>query len=180
MSSFFQHTFDTKFRLSLPFLVNGKRKIRRMINAIPKWNLPATNFDDNSLETLTDRFEYNWYNLTGTLKVLFSPRSYFRHYFFLPIQALPAVKKKKKLMKLNFGWQVGPKLEPESPNSGAVGYLEIVLESWSMFCRIAPYECLGDEFWPSFPGLLRTLCNGPWMKWYPPILLLSTLNLKMA
>ena len=76
-------------------LVNGKRKIIRMINAIPKWNLPATNFDDNSLETLTDRFEYNWYNLTGTLKVLFSPRSYFRHYFFLPIQALHAVKKKK-------------------------------------------------------------------------------------
>ena len=86
----------------------------------------------------------------------------------------------KRYSEMDFGWQVGPKLEPESPNSGAVGCLEIVLESWSMFCRITPYECLGDEVWPTFPGLLRTLCNGAWMKWYPPILLLSTLNLKMA
>lgn len=33
-----------------------------MINAIPQQKLPVTNFDGNSFETSTDRFEHNWYN----------------------------------------------------------------------------------------------------------------------
>ena len=144
--------------LSLLFLINEKGQIIQIINAIPKRKLAVTNFDNVSFETLTDRFEYNWYN-GHNLKVLSSLRSWFKHSFFLPIQTLPVVK--RKLMKLNFEWQVGPTLEPESPNSGAIGYLEIALESWSMFCRIALWKCLGDEFWLSFPGSLRNFVMAP-------------------
>ena len=85
--------------LSLLFLITEKGQVIQIINAIPKRKLAVGNFDNNSFETLTDRFEYNWYN-GHNFKVLFSLRSWFRHSFFLPIKTLPVVK--RKLIKLKF------------------------------------------------------------------------------